>query len=277
MKKIFILFLFIIILGGCNLKSGDSINETKLIGAVKGVYNENDILSKINQLKDNNMSQQDQSGEQNNSASPTQDQNNGIQLEDLFSKYNQALIRTNKGNIKVQFYPESPLTVNNFMNLATKEFYNGTKFHRVIKDFMVQGGDPNSKDDDWSNDGIGGPGYSFQDEINQHKLVRGSLAMANSGPNTNGSQFFIVTASETSWLDGKHTNFGYVVEGMDIINKIEEVAVNENSHPTEDIVIDGIELLHSDDGYKLNSEELEDLKNNDSTSTEENIASTTEE
>ncbi|MFH1583077.1 MAG: peptidylprolyl isomerase, partial [Candidatus Falkowbacteria bacterium] len=125
-------------------------------------------------------------------------------------------MKTNFGDITVKFYAqESPITVNSFMNLAKAGFYNGTKFHRVIKDFMIQGGDPNSKDDDWSNDGQGGPGYQFQDEINQHKLVKGSLAMANSGANTNGSQFFMVTAEATSWLDGKHTNFGYVVSGLD--------------------------------------------------------------
>ena len=129
------------------------------------------------------------------------------------------------------------------MNLAQKGFYDGTKFHRVIADFMIQGGDPNSKDDDWSNDGMGGPGYKFKDEINTHKLVKGSLAMANSGPNTNGSQFFIVTAPATNWLDGRHTNFGSVVEGMDVVLKIEAVKVNENDHPIEDVVINSIELI----------------------------------
>ena len=115
-------------------------------------------------------------------------------LEDLLSQYNGAVIKTNFGDITVKFYnDEAPLAVNNFLNLSKKGFYNGTKFHRVIADFMIQGGDPNSKDNDWTNDGMGGPSYKFQDEINTHKLVRGSLAMANSGPNTNGSQFFIVT------------------------------------------------------------------------------------
>ena len=106
-----------------------------------------------------------------------------------------------------------------------------------MKDFMIQGGDPNSKDDDWSDDGRGGPGYAFEDEINQHQLVKGVLAMANAGPNTNGSQFFIVTAEATPWLDGKHTVFGKVIKGMDVVSKIENVAVNENNHPTEDVVV----------------------------------------
>ncbi|MDD5071511.1 MAG: peptidylprolyl isomerase [Patescibacteria group bacterium] len=169
---------------------------------------------------------------------------NQIQLEDLASGTSQAVLKTNFGDIAVAFYSqESPLTVNNFLNLAKAGFYNGTKFHRVIKDFMIQGGDPLSKDDDWSDDGTGGPGYKFQDEINEHKLARGSLAMANSGPNTNGSQFFIVTAESTPWLDGKHTNFGYVVSGMEAIDEIEAVEVNGNDHPLQDVMIESIELI----------------------------------
>lgn len=165
---------------------------------------------------------------------------------DLVSKYSGAIIKTNQGDIKVKFFKDdSPVTVNNFLYLAQAGFYDNTKFHRVIKDFMIQGGDPNSKDDDWSNDGFGGPGYYFQDEINTHKLLAGSLAMANSGAGTgtNGSQFFIVTAASTPWLDGAHTNFGEVVSGMDIVQKIENTAVNSNDHPTEDMVILSIELL----------------------------------
>ncbi|MFH1662101.1 MAG: peptidylprolyl isomerase [Candidatus Falkowbacteria bacterium] len=169
--------------------------------------------------------------------------NREVQLEDLAEEYTKAIIKTNFGDIKVEFYSESPLTVNNFLNLAKKGFYNDTKFHRVISDFMIQGGDPNSKDDDWSNDGTGGPDYKFKDEMNNHKLVRGSLAMANSGPNTNGSQFFIVTKDATPWLDGRHTNFGQVIEGMDIVEKIEEVEVNAQDHPTADVVVEKIELI----------------------------------
>jgi len=161
----------------------------------------------------------------------------------LVSKYSGAIIKTNLGDIEVEFYgQESPVTVNNFMHLAQAGFYNGTIFHRVIKDFMIQGGDPNSKNPDWSTHGFGGPGYAFADEINDNKLVVGSLAMANSGANTNGSQFFIVTASATPWLDGAHTNFGKVVSGMNIIRQIEGVDVNASSHPLEDIVIENIIL-----------------------------------
>jgi len=163
---------------------------------------------------------------------------------DLLSKYSGAVIKTNQGNITVKLYNnDSPVTVNNFLYLSQAGFYNNTKFHRVIKDFMIQGGDPNSKDDDWSNDGFGGPGYYFKDEFNSHKLVAGSLAMANSGPGTNGSQFFIVTAASTPWLDGAHTNFGQVVEGMDVVRKIEGGDVNANDHPTTDMVVESIELI----------------------------------
>ena len=151
-------------------------------------------------------------------------------------------LNTNYGDIVIELYREdAPKTVANFLKLAKEGFYSGTKFHRVIRGFMIQGGDPNSKDDDWSNDGQGGPGYSFEDEFNDHKLVRGSLAMANSGPNTNGSQFFIVTGASTPWLDGKHTNFGQVIRGMDdVVRKIEAVRVNENDHPMADVVVRGV-------------------------------------
>jgi len=156
----------------------------------------------------------------------------------------QAVIKTNMGDIKVEFYPESPKTVENFIKLATTGFFDGVRFHRVIDDFMIQTGDPLSKDlankAKW---GTGGPGYMFNDEFNNHKLVKGSLAMANSGPNTNGSQFFIVTAENTPWLDGRHTNFGQVIEGMDIVEKIEAVKVGERDVPTEDVIINEIEVI----------------------------------
>lgn len=132
-----------------------------------------------------------------------------------------AIIATDKGDITIEFYgADAPKTVANFVKLANSGFYEGIKFHRIIADFMVQGGDPNTKTSDESTWGQGGPGYKFEDEFNSHKLVRGSLAMANSGPNTNGSQFFIVTTKETPWLDGKHTNFGEVTTGMDVVDKL---------------------------------------------------------
>ncbi|MBI5733818.1 MAG: peptidylprolyl isomerase [Candidatus Kerfeldbacteria bacterium] len=156
--------------------------------------------------------------------------------------FNQATLKTNLGDITFKFYPESPRTVANFIKLAKNGFYDGIKFHRVIKDFMAQTGDPNSKDNDWSNDGQGGPGYQFDDEINNHKLVRGSVAMANAGPNTNGSQFFIVTAEATPWLDGKHTNFGEITSGLDVLDKIAAAKTNNDDHPLQDIIINSMEL-----------------------------------
>lgn len=166
--------------------------------------------------------------------------------QDLYSQgYSKALIKTNYGNIKVLLYGKESLnTVNNFLNLANLGFYNNTKFHRVIADFMIQGGDPNTKTDQTNIYGTGGPGYMFADEINNYPLVRGSLAMANSGPNTNGSQFFIVTASSTPWLDGAHTNFGEVIEGMEVVDQIEAVETGVNDLPLEDVIILEIEIIN---------------------------------
>lgn len=171
-----------------------------------------------------------------------------VEQNDLVKQYSQAILKTSLGNITVKFYAaESPVTVNNFLKLAQSGFYNGTKFHRVIKDFMIQGGDPLSKESNTSVWGTGGPGYKFADEFNDHKLVAGSLAMANSGPDTNGSQFFIVTADATPWLDGHHTNFGEVVSGLDVVRKIEAVeTVNpeiRDDRPVKDVVINSVELL----------------------------------
>lgn len=181
-------------------------------------------------------------------ASETPVQTNKImspdKQEDLTKTYSQAIIKTSLGDITVKFYTnESPVTVNNFLNLAKAGFYNGTKFHRVIKDFMIQGGDPLSKESNTAVWGTGGPGYRFADEFNDHKLVAGSLAMANSGPDTNGSQFFIVTLDATPWLDGHHTNFGQVVGGMDVVKKIEAVQTGASDRPLEDITINSIELI----------------------------------
>jgi len=155
-----------------------------------------------------------------------------------------AVIRTSMGDITVKLYGgDSPKTVENFVKLATEGFYNGVKFHRVIKDFMIQTGDPLSKDDaQMGRWGMGGPGYAFADEFNSHKLVRGSLAMANSGPNSNGSQFFIVTKDSTPWLDGKHTNFGEVISGMDIVMKIDGTPTVPDDRPVTPVVITAIEV-----------------------------------
>jgi peptidyl-prolyl cis-trans isomerase B (cyclophilin B) len=147
-----------------------------------------------------------------------------------------AILHTNHGDITVELFDEdAPKTVANFTKLASDNFYEGVVFHRVIKDFMIQGGDPTGT-------GRGGPGYTFEDEPNQHKIVRGALAMANAGPNTNGSQFFIVTKDAAPWLDGKHTVFGQVVDGMDVVDKIEAGDTDRNDRPTQDAVIERVAL-----------------------------------
>jgi cyclophilin family peptidyl-prolyl cis-trans isomerase len=145
-----------------------------------------------------------------------------------------AVMHTNHGDITVELFDEdAPKTVENFKKLAGDSFYNGVIFHRVIKDFMVQGGDPTGT-------GRGGPGYTFEDEFNDHKVVRGALAMANAGPNTNGSQFFIVTTDSAPWLDGKHTVFGYVVDGMEVVDKIEGGETDQNDKPREEARIERV-------------------------------------
>jgi peptidyl-prolyl cis-trans isomerase B (cyclophilin B) len=147
-----------------------------------------------------------------------------------------ATLHTNHGDITIRLFDEdAPKTVGNFVELAGKGFYDGVIFHRVIRDFMIQGGDPTGT-------GSGGPGYTFEDEPNQHKVVRGALAMANAGPNTNGSQFFIVTADAAPWLDGKHTVFGKVTSGMDVVDEIQNVDRDARDKPREDVTIDRVEV-----------------------------------
>ena len=148
----------------------------------------------------------------------------------------QATMHTNHGAIEIELHDEdAPKTVENFRKLAADGFYDGVIFHRVIPDFMIQGGDPTGT-------GTGGPGYTFEDEINDHKVVRGALAMANAGPNTNGSQFFIVTTAEAPWLDGKHTVFGKVVSGMETVDAIESQPTDARDKPLEDAKIERVEL-----------------------------------
>lgn len=161
-----------------------------------------------------------------------------VTMNTFFPEPVQIVLKTSMGDITIELYSvDAPKTVDNFLKLARQGFYNGTKFHRVIKDFMIQGGDPLSKLTDQARWGTGGPGYTFADEINARKIVRGSLAMANAGPHTNGSQFFIVTAQATPWLDGKHTNFGTVVAGMDVVSAIEGLETGEADRPVKDVVI----------------------------------------
>jgi len=147
----------------------------------------------------------------------------------------QMTMTTNKGPIVFEMFDDdAPKTVKNFKDLAEKGFYDGLTFHRVIKDFMIQGGCPQGT-------GTGGPGYSFEDEFNDHKVVRGALAMANSGPNTNGSQFFIVTIDAAPWLDGKHTVFGEVKEGLDVVDALEGLPTDARDRPREDAKIEKLE------------------------------------
>ncbi|MEA2279313.1 MAG: peptidyl-prolyl cis-trans isomerase [Solirubrobacteraceae bacterium] len=148
----------------------------------------------------------------------------------------EAVMKTTEGDITLELFDEdAPKTVGNFKQLAGQGFYDGLVFHRVIPDFMIQGGCPQGT-------GTGGPGYTFEDEINDHKIVRGALAMANAGPNTNGSQFFIVTADECSWLDGKHTVFGRVTGGEDVVERIGTTATDGRDRPVEDIRIESLTL-----------------------------------
>src|SRR5258706_3627890 len=147
-----------------------------------------------------------------------------------------ATLHTNHGPIAVELFDDdAPKTVENFTKLARDGFYDGVIFHRVIPDFMIQGGDPTGT-------GSGGPGYTFEDEFNDWKVVRGALAMANAGPNTNGSQFFIVTTEAASWLDGKPTVFGRVTDGMDVVDIISALETDARDRPTSDVVIERVEL-----------------------------------
>jgi peptidyl-prolyl cis-trans isomerase B (cyclophilin B) len=147
-----------------------------------------------------------------------------------------ATLFTSRGMIGLELYPnDAPKTVDNFVRLARTGFYDGVTFHRVIPDFMIQGGDPTGT-------GSGGPGYTFEDEINDHKVERGAVAMANAGPNTNGSQFFIVTTDAAPWLDGKHTVFGKVTSGMDVVDTISAVSRDSRDKPHEPVIIERADI-----------------------------------
>jgi peptidyl-prolyl cis-trans isomerase B (cyclophilin B) len=148
----------------------------------------------------------------------------------------EATLHTTAGPVTVELFDDdAPKTVGNFRKLSEDGFYDGLIFHRVIRDFMIQGGCPEGT-------GTGGPGYTFEDEINEHKVVRGALAMANAGPNTNGSQFFIVTTDAAPWLDGKHTVFGQVTQGMETVDSIEAAPTDPSDRPVEPQVIERVEL-----------------------------------
>src|ERR1700751_1041933 len=147
-----------------------------------------------------------------------------------------ATLHTNHGAVEVELFDgDAPKTVENFRKLAGDGFYDGVIFHRVIPDFMIQGGDPTGT-------GTGGPGYTFNDEFNDHPVERGAPAMGNAAPNTNGSQFFIVTADACPWLDGKHTVFGRVTDGMDVVDTISQVETDGRDRPRDDVVIERVDV-----------------------------------
>ena len=152
-----------------------------------------------------------------------------------------ATMQTNHGTIEIELFDDdAPKTVGNFLKLARDGFYDGVIFHRVIEDFMVQGGDPTGT-------GAGGPGYQFEDEFNSHPVERGALAMANAGPNTNGSQFFLVTADACPWLDGKHTVFGRVASGMDVVDAISRVDTDPRDKPVDEVRIESVQVSATPD------------------------------
>lgn len=171
--------------------------------------------------------------------------NNSTTTMEIPEKITSATITTNKGDIEITFSTSAPETVKNFAKLALSGFYNGTRFHRVMRDFMIQGGDPLSKDvankNSW---GTGGPGYTFEDEISQNDVfTQGTFAMANAGPDTNGSQFFIVTAiAGTPWLIGKHTIFGHVTKGLDVALHIGDMQTDGADRPLQDVIVERIEI-----------------------------------
>ncbi len=195
-----------------------------------------DSVNKENDKLNNALNENDMNATNNKAGDKTE----------LVKKYPYALIKTNLGDIKVKFdSANAPMTVENFLKLADSKFYDGTKFHRVIKGFMIQGGDPLSKDDSKMNMwGTGGPGYKFADELKgTEKYTQGTLAMANSGKDTNGSQFFIVTANPGVGLPPSYTVFGSVVSGLDVALKIENAKTGANDRPVENVVIKSVSVL----------------------------------
>ncbi len=234
-KKLILNIIFLVLMGFAVWQVGIALNKNKNAENESSIIkNSNEITDDI-KIEDDSTRDSDAQNQENNAMADVVDDEEpkeelevaAEEAEDRDIEQNQenriAIIQTNRGSITLELYSnDAPKTVENFVKLANENFYDGIKFHRVISNFMIQTGDPLSKDDDPANDGTGGPGYSFGDEINYHKIEVGSLAMANSGPNTNGSQFFIVTERAQPHLDGKHTVFGKVLEGMDVVTSIEQ-------------------------------------------------------
>jgi peptidylprolyl isomerase len=176
------------------------------------------------------------------STESVQENTKPITKENNDNKIMHATLHTSKGDITIEFDAvNAPNTAANFVKLAKTGFYDGVKFHRVIKGFMIQGGDPISKDDaQMARWGTGGPGYTFEDEITpDNHNDKGTISMANSGPDTNGSQFFINVA-DNNFLDPKHTVFGKVTAGMDVVTAIENTPTGQNDRPVEAVVIKSV-------------------------------------
>jgi cyclophilin family peptidyl-prolyl cis-trans isomerase len=249
MKQIRIIgsILIILILAGCSAENKEAQKTPEQGQAQEQTQDPGYLRGMVGIKKQAEQNIQNATDEENKRLEDTlnEDNKNNTNNMDYVKKYSGATLNTNFGKIKVTLNNEAtPVAVNNFLKLAAEKFYDGTKFHRVIKGFMIQGGDPNSKDDDWTNDGTGGPGYKFNDELKgTEKYPQGTLAMANSGPNTNGSQFFIITASPGYPLPPSYTVFGQVETGLDVALKIENIKTNANDHPLEDVVIQNIELI----------------------------------
>jgi len=173
-------------------------------------------------------------------------------FEDLTSQYNGAILKTSLGDIKFEFYNQaSPQTVNNFLNLAAMDYYDNTKFHSVVRSFAIKGGDPNTRGSDRETYGAGGPNYSFADEINDHKLKRGSIAMYNVSPDSNSSQFMIILHENPDWLNGRNTNFGQAVDGFDVLSQIEKQKTDVRNCPVEDIILQDVKLIKKSDSGGL--------------------------
>lgn len=237
------LFLLVFVVSGCGQTADEKEAEKeavidKILNTSKEAREDVSAATEKENMKINNSLNED-----NMMSSKVQVP---VANPELIKQYPFALMKTNKGEIKIKFHGDkAPLAVTNFLQLASGGFYDGVRFHRVIKGFMIQGGDPLSKDlamqQRW---GTGGPGYQFKDELSgAEKYLQGTLAMANSGPNTNGSQFFIVTASPETQLPPSYTVFGEVVGGLDVALEIENVKTTTADRPVEEVVIEKIEVL----------------------------------
>jgi cyclophilin family peptidyl-prolyl cis-trans isomerase len=253
MKNIIMLLVLlasVIVISGCGNKEADKTDENKIPNPIEdpGGYVPG-MVGLEEKAKQDIQSATNKENERLNNALNENDMETKLTPPNanapILKKYTAASIKTSLGDIKVKLYnTETPMTAANFLTLAQNKFYDGTKFHRVIKGFMIQGGDPNSKTANTSTWGMGGPGYKFNDELKgTEKYPQGTLAMANSGPNTNGSQFFIVTASPAATLPPSYTVFGQVTEGLDVALKIENVKTTTSDRPVENVEIKSVEVL----------------------------------